>query len=467
MNEKKDNALVPRPPSGVEKVAPGLKRILSDMVADTRALAEQRAAAQTKFRIGDYEWCEPDYRQILIWAEETGLKLDEVVERLFDQQSLCKESEYGLPNHPPVFKEPLFANGKLLKVNLDLELLQCKKLKWVNGLEISSLRIVPAAEEDRPGELEPLPLGRLEWLICRRLGLTRLDLTTVPELKYLDCAINQLKDLQLNRAPQLTWLNCYENGIGELKFDLTPNLTFFDCWSNMLTRLDLSGLAQLRSAYCGNNRLTELKLTDLPNLTSLYCRENCLCELDLVEVPGLSSLDCSTNQVSSLTLSAVRKLTYLNCAGNAILELHLSPCKNLTTLDCSANPISVLDIRSLKQLRWLHRSSHTKVIMDHDQEQVVRNSLEPFYRQEDAKEAILEDIHKHRRWPTEWVRFGLAYRYGRGVLKDTLEAYKWFKLAAEHGDRDALEELARLTATLSSDELDEGDRRYRELKASN
>jgi hypothetical protein len=105
--------------------------------------------------------------------------------------------------------------------------------------------------------------------------------------------------------------------------------------------------------------------------------------------------------------------------------------------------------------------------MDHDQEQVVRNSLEPFYRQEDAKEAILEDIHKHRRWPTEWVRFGLAYRYGRGVLKDTLEAYKWFKLAAEHGDRDALEELARLTATLSSDELDEGDRRYRELKASN
>ncbi len=71
MDEKKENALVPRPPGAVEKAVPGAKRILSGMVSDTLALAsrEQRALAPTKFRIGDYEWCEPDYRQILIWAE--------------------------------------------------------------------------------------------------------------------------------------------------------------------------------------------------------------------------------------------------------------------------------------------------------------------------------------------------------------------------------------------------------------
>ena len=89
MNEKKENALVPRPSSAVEKAVPGVKRILSGMVSDTLALAkEQRALAPTKFRIGDYEWCEPDYRQILIWAEETGLKPEEVIARLLDQQSL-------------------------------------------------------------------------------------------------------------------------------------------------------------------------------------------------------------------------------------------------------------------------------------------------------------------------------------------------------------------------------------------
>jgi hypothetical protein len=82
MKEKNEDALVPRPPSAIEKTIPGAKRILSSIVADTLALAEQRALAAAKFRIGDHEWCEPDYRQILIWAEETGLKPEQVVERL-------------------------------------------------------------------------------------------------------------------------------------------------------------------------------------------------------------------------------------------------------------------------------------------------------------------------------------------------------------------------------------------------
>jgi len=466
MDEKTENALVPKPPSAVEKVAPGAKRILYGMVTDTLALAnrEQRIPSPAKFRIGDYEWCEPDYHQILIWAKETGLKPEEVVARLLDQRSLCKESEYGLPKHSPVFEEPLFANGKLLKVNLDLELLRCRKLEWVNGLETTSLRVMPAAEEAWLSELGPLPLGWLEWLICRRLGLTHLNLTRVPQLKYLDCAINQLKELQLHCVPQLTWLNCSENGIAELKFDQIPNLNSLDCWSNILARLDLSGLDWLKFAYCGDNKLAQLKLADLPNLIHLYCRENCLRELDLAEVPELSSLDCSSNQITWLDLSSVHELTDLNCANNAISELDLSSCQNLEHVDCSGNPILVLDIRGLKHLRWLNRSSHTKVIMDPEQEHAVEGDLGPSLH--DAKAARLEEIDAHHGWPTEQVRFGLAYLYGRGVPKDAIEAYKWFRLAAEQGDKDAAEELARLTPTLPSDELQEGERRYREFKAS-
>jgi hypothetical protein len=76
MDEKKEKALVPRPPSAVEKAVPGVKRILSGMVADVLAQAtiEQRSPTLARFRIGDYEWCEPDYRQILIWAEATRKK---------------------------------------------------------------------------------------------------------------------------------------------------------------------------------------------------------------------------------------------------------------------------------------------------------------------------------------------------------------------------------------------------------
>src|SRR5208282_5973874 len=41
MSEKNDFALVPRPPGAVEKAAPGAKRILSGIVADTLALAKK------------------------------------------------------------------------------------------------------------------------------------------------------------------------------------------------------------------------------------------------------------------------------------------------------------------------------------------------------------------------------------------------------------------------------------------
>ncbi|MGA9779254.1 MAG: hypothetical protein ACLPRE_02335 [Limisphaerales bacterium] len=40
MSEKDNFALVPRPPSGIEKAEPGAKRVLSSMVADTLALTK-------------------------------------------------------------------------------------------------------------------------------------------------------------------------------------------------------------------------------------------------------------------------------------------------------------------------------------------------------------------------------------------------------------------------------------------
>jgi DNA-binding NarL/FixJ family response regulator len=41
MSKKSDFALVPRPPSALEKAEPGAKRVLSGMVADTLALAKK------------------------------------------------------------------------------------------------------------------------------------------------------------------------------------------------------------------------------------------------------------------------------------------------------------------------------------------------------------------------------------------------------------------------------------------
>ena len=398
MNEKKDNALVPRPSGAVEKVVPGVKRILSGMVSDTLALAssEQRALAPRKFRIGDYEWCGPDYRQILIWAELTGLKLEEVIARLFDQQSLHEGSLLRWVVGPS-YVEPLFADGRLLKVDLDLRLLPCRRLEWVNGLEITHLRIIETSDMTDTAwlsDLGPLPLSRLVSLACSELGLTHLNLTGVPQLKDLDCRENRLEELQLYCVPQLNILECGKNELADLKLDQTPNLQKLSCWGNRLTKLDLSGLHWLEFVACDKNKLTELKLGDLPNLMYLLCGENYLNEWNLEEVPELHSFNCSSNQISKLDLSqcpklwhlqcsqnqltsldlhSVQELTELNCANNAISELDLSSCPNLKEVHCSGNPIAVLDIRGLKHLRKLERSSYTKVIMDPEQQRTVQD----------------------------------------------------------------------------------------------
>lgn len=60
---------------------------------------------------------------------------------------------------------------------------------------------------------------------------------------------------------------------------------------------------------------------------------------------------------------------------------------------------------------------------------------------------------------------GRACLYGRGVSKDVSEAYKWFKLTAGQGDAGAAKDLALLSSSMSPDEFEEGERRYREVKA--
>ena len=70
MNEKNDSALVPRPPSAVQKAAPGAKRILSGMVADTLALVKKEPLHKTR-----------PLRIVMVNDEEGVLRSFEVVIR--------------------------------------------------------------------------------------------------------------------------------------------------------------------------------------------------------------------------------------------------------------------------------------------------------------------------------------------------------------------------------------------------
>src|SRR5450759_3297303 len=133
MSEKNDFALVPRPSSAIEKVAPGAKHILSGMVADTLALRKETSAFAAKtFRIGEYEWCEPDYHQIIVWAKATNFKPEDFITVLFS-----KQGDFARGGH--FFGEQLVAAGRLWKVNWDYERLQCYNIEWVEGLAITHI----------------------------------------------------------------------------------------------------------------------------------------------------------------------------------------------------------------------------------------------------------------------------------------------------------------------------------------
>ena len=502
VNDKKENALVPRPSSAVEKTASGPKRILSGMVSDTLALAsrEQLAPALARFRIGDYEWCEPDYRQILIWAEETGLNPEEVLARLFDQQSLCKDM-FGQPMTEPYFDGPLFSDGRLLRVNWDLKLLRCNRIEWVNGLEIIGIRFIGASDAASLSDIGALPLARLKWLICHRVGLTHLDLSRLPVLRVLRCSENRLEELQLHSSAQLTHLFCRKNMLAELEVNQTSKLRVLQCADNAISELDLSSCPNLETVNCSKNPIRVLDIRGLKNLRVLNRsphtevlmdpeQENTVQDLEAQFQMGMSFYH--GKDVHQNYTEAARFFRSAAEGGHSSAQAYLGYCY----YEGLGAPQDYTE-----SVKWFRKSAEqgdasaqTKLGYQYRfGEGVPKNDTEAakWYRkaaeQGDASaqtklgcqylfgEGLPKNDTEAAKWFLKAAKQGnalaqalLGYQYcdGVSVPKDEIEAYKWFKLAAEQGQEDATKELKSLTSTLSTDEQQEGDRRYRQFKAS-
>ena len=292
MNEKNDYALVRRPPSAVEKAEAGTKRVLSSMVADALSLAakEKTAVPSRKFRIGEYEWREPDYRQILLWAKALGLEPQEVIRELLTEPAKTS-----------------FVDGALLAVDWYFESLP---FGWIDGLTMTSLAYWSVPKER--ASLAPR-LPSLTSLSCDQLLLTALDLSAVPKLEWLWCSGNQLTELDLSSVPMLRIFWCDENALTGLDLSSVPLLTEFGCQGNQFIELDPSCLPLLTELWCTENQLTELDLSAVPLLTKLGCSKNQLIELDLSHVPLLESLYCKDNPIDKLDirhLKHLRELTY-------------------------------------------------------------------------------------------------------------------------------------------------------------
>jgi len=257
--------------------------VLQRMTASTLQLMRQflpPAAVPQRFTLGDIAFAEPDYRQLLIWAEALGLRPEELVLRLQQQPPYNKYCGLTIS-----FK---VVDGSIRDLVWDLSALPVANFAWVDGLKIEKLAFGKLG--GRAGgttKLAPrLPL--LRQLYCDENQLTELDLSSVPELTVLYCSDNQLTELDLSSVPELTVLCCSDNQLTELDLSSVPLLTVLSCWYNQLTELDLSSVPLLTKLDCSGNQLTELDLSSVPGLTELYCDASLKNSLDTSLTPSLS-----------------------------------------------------------------------------------------------------------------------------------------------------------------------------------
>ncbi len=317
--------------------------------------------SKTFHKVGGYEFCDLDYRQLCLWGEQFAMTPDEIVKMLTEMQ--------------PTEEHPSWLRDGYDTYRFTVEDGHIKRLFWnfnkepegsfqiLDGLLVGRVLLYGHDEVDLfHGESVTPHLPALEGLACIGCGITFLDLSGVPQLTTLGCGENQLTDLDLSGLPQLTELSCEGNQLTELHLLRVSQLSVLRCGGNQLTDLDLSGVPQLTTLDCGGNRLTDLDLSGIPQLTELVCEWNQLTGLDLSGVPQLTEVWCIDNNITNLDLSGVPQLTELCCGGNQLTDLDLSVVPQLTKLWCRGNQLTKLDIRPLNHLKTLDVDDSVRII---------------------------------------------------------------------------------------------------------
>ena len=231
-------------------------------------------------------------------------------------------------------------------VNLKKVSISCKNLSSLNlpaSLKLTELAYwgktkFPGNLADFPnltrlsirGVETPLDLSKnskLKDLDCSYNGLTRLDVSVLPDLEKLVCDGNELVSLDLSRNPRLKELECSNNKLPELDVSALPDLEKLVCKGNKLVSLDLSRNPRLKELECSNNKLPELDVSVLSDLEKLKCKWNAITSLDLSQTTKLVELDCSDNKLTSLDISRCPAIKDVRLGFNNLTEFNFSHTK--------------------------------------------------------------------------------------------------------------------------------------------
>lgn len=189
-------------------------------------------------------------------------------------------------------------------VNLKKVSISCKNLSSLNLP--ASLKLTELAYWGKtkfPGNLADFP------------NLTRLSIRGVET------------PLELSKNPKLKDLDCSYNGLTRLDVSVLPDLEKLVCKGNKLVSLDLSRNPRLKELECSNNKLPELDVSALSDLEKLKCKWNAITSLDLSQTTKLVELDCSNNKLTSLDISRCPAIKDVRLGFNNLTEFNFSHTK--------------------------------------------------------------------------------------------------------------------------------------------
>ena len=84
MSDNGPKMIIVGPTFGLQQPDSGAEKVLSRIVSDALAIARERDVADmfARIRLGKYDLCQSDYRQIVAWAQETGKSPEELISLL-------------------------------------------------------------------------------------------------------------------------------------------------------------------------------------------------------------------------------------------------------------------------------------------------------------------------------------------------------------------------------------------------
>lgn len=279
-------------------------------------------------------------------------------------------------------------------VNLKKVSISCKNLSSLNLP--ASLKLTELAYWGKtkfPGNLADFP--NLTRLSIRGVE-TPLDLSKNSKLKDLDCSYNGLTRLDVSVLPDLEKLVCDGNELVSLDLSRNPRLKELECSNNKLPKLDVSGLSDLEKLKCKWNAITSLDLSQTTKLVELDCSNNKLTSLDISRCPAIKDVRLGFNNLTEFNFSHT-KLENLNSRG-------AFKSSNLTFYDGNAIADYMIDC-------WVFTGAAEPKQIDGEANRNLLQSIRDYKRDIAAKEHVAaeEQRAKAHRMAAEYKRQIMPY----------------------------------------------------------